>query len=40
MPLNEKKRRADIYVENNGTPEQMFTKTLKFVNKILGINRK
>lgn len=40
MPLAEKKKRADVYVQNNGSPEEMFTKTLRFVNKILGLNKK
>jgi dephospho-CoA kinase len=35
MPLSLKKKLADVYVDNNGTPEEMFGKTLKFVNKIL-----
>ena len=35
-----KKQKADIYVENNGTPEEMFTKTLQKLNKILGKKKK
>jgi len=40
MPLSEKRKRADVYVENNGTAEEMFTKTLRFINKIMGLNKK
>ena len=38
MPLKIKKQLCDIYVENEGTPEEMFVKTLKDLNKILKLN--
>jgi dephospho-CoA kinase len=40
MPLEVKKKKAEIYVENNGTPEEMFTKTLQKLNKIIGKKKK
>jgi dephospho-CoA kinase len=40
MPLELKKKKADIYVENNSTPDEMFTNTLKKLNKILATKKK
>ena len=35
LPLEYKKKRADIYIQNVGTPEQMFTEALKKLNKLM-----
>ncbi len=40
MPLELKKKKADIYVENTSTPEEMFASTLKKLNKILATKKK
>ena len=40
MPLSLKAKMADIYVENESTPEEMFTKTVKSLNKILDEKKK
>jgi dephospho-CoA kinase len=36
MPLDLKRKKADIYVENTGTPEDMFANVLRKLNKVLG----
>lgn len=40
MPLSEKKKKADIYIENSGTPNEMFNNTLKKLNKILSVKKR
>ncbi len=40
MPLQLKKKKADIYIDNNSTPDEMFTNTLKKLNKILSAGKK
>jgi dephospho-CoA kinase len=40
MPLELKKKKADIYVENTTTPDEMFTNTLKKLNKILATKKR
>jgi dephospho-CoA kinase len=40
MPIELKKKKADIYVENTSTPDEMFTNTLKKLNKILAPKKK
>jgi dephospho-CoA kinase len=35
MPLSIKKSKADVYVENSTTPEDMFSNVMRKLNKIL-----
>ena len=35
MPLSEKKKLSDVYIENEGTSEDMFVRCLRAINKIL-----
>jgi hypothetical protein len=40
MPLELKKKKSDIYIENCTTPEDMFTNTLKRLNKVLATKKR
>jgi dephospho-CoA kinase len=40
MSLEIKRKKADIYVENNETPEDMFKKVLSKLNKFLHPKKK
>jgi hypothetical protein len=40
MPMDIKRKKADIYVENTSTPDEMFTTVLRKLNKILATKKR